>query len=190
MTPARTTPLKVLVACEFSGIVRDAFTARGHHAVSVDLLPTERPGPHLIADVRRLLGWGWDMMIGFPPCTALCSSGNRWYAGTPERAAAVEFFKLLAEAPIPRIALENPAMGALTSMYRRPDMILHPWEYGHPELKKTGIWLRGLPPLMVTDWIAGPYHARVLRAPDSRDRWKNRSRTLPGIAKAMADEWG
>lgn len=182
--------MRILVACEFSGIVRDAFTARGHQAVSVDLLPTEKPGPHVIADVRRILGWGWDMMIGFPPCTALCASGNRWYAGTLERIEAAEFFRLLDTAPIPKIALENPAVGALSVLYRRPDLVIHPWEYGHPETKKTGLWLRGLAPLMVGEWVGGPYQARVHRAPESADRWKVRSRTLPGIAEAMANEWG
>jgi hypothetical protein len=180
----------VLVACEFSGIVRDAFRRRGHDAVSCDLLPTEQPGPHYQGHIEMLLAEPerWDMMIAFPPCTHLCASGNRWHAGTPERDAALEFVRLLLGAPIPKIALENP-VGAINSRIRRPDMILQPWQYGHRETKATCLWLKGLPPLMAADVWAGPYEARVHRMPQSRDRWKNRSRTLPGIAEAMADQW-
>ena len=181
--------MRVLVACEFSGIVRDAFRERGHDAVSCDLLPTERPGPHYQADVLTVLGDRWDMMIAFPPCTYLCASGNRWYAGTPEREAALEFFRLLLDAPIPRIALENP-VGVINSRIRRPDMILQPWQYGHRETKATCLWLKNLPPLMAAEVWAGPYEARVHRMPERRDRWKDRSRTLAGVASAMADQWG
>ena len=181
--------MNVLIACEFSGIVRDAFRDRGHDAVSCDLLPAEQPGPHIQCDVLDVLGQGWDMMIAFPPCTHLCASGNRWHAGTPQRTEALEFVRLLLDAPIPRIALENP-VGAINSRIRRPDMILQPWQYGHRETKATCLWLKGLPVLMADDVWAGPYEERVWRMGQRKDRWKDRSRTLPGVAAAMAHQWG
>lgn len=181
--------MNVLIACEFSGIVRDAFRARGHDAVSCDLLPSERTGPHLQCDVREVLGDDWDMMIAFPPCTHLAASGNRWHAGTPQRGQALAFVRALMDAPIPRWALENP-VGAINSRIRRPDMILQPWQYGHRETKATCLWLKGLPPLMAGEVWAGPYEERVHRMPPSADRWKDRSRTLPGVAEAMAGQWG
>lgn len=181
--------MRVLVACEFSGIVRDAFCARGHDAVSCDLLPTERPGPHIQADVLTVLGQDWDLMLAFPPCTHLAASGNRWHAGTERRQEALTFVRMLLDAPIPRIALENP-VGAISSHIRRPDMILQPWQYGHRETKQTCLWLKNLPPLMAADVWAGPYEERVWRMGPRKDRWKDRSRTLPGVAEAMAGQWG
>jgi hypothetical protein len=181
--------VRILIACEFSGIVRDAFRAAGHDAVSCDLLPSERPGPHVQADVLTVADRGWDMMVAFPPCTALCNSGNRWYAGTDERRESLGFIRQLMAVPIPRWAIENP-VGAISSAIRRPDMILQPWEYGSAETKQTCLWLKGLPPLMVEDWIQGPYRARVHREPESKDRWKRRSRTYEGVAAAMAAQWG
>lgn len=179
--------MRALIACEFSGIVRDAFRAEGVDAVSCDLLASERPGPHIQADVRTVLDQGWDLMVAFPPCTAICNSGNRWYAGTEDRVKALAFVRELMEFPGPW-AIENP-VGAISTSIRRPDMILQPWEYGSPETKATCLWLHRLPPLMVEDWIEGPYYARVHREPESKDRWKKRSRTYPGVAAAMARQW-
>lgn len=184
--------MRVLVACEFSGIVRDAFRAQGHEAFSCDLLPTER-GPssiHIVGDVRDFLTSDpWDLMIAHPPCTHLAVSGARWFKGkTGEQKKAVDFVKDLLEAPIPRIALENP-ISILSTRIRRPDQIIHPWQFGHGEVKATCLWLKNLPPLMPTNVVEGR-HARVHREPPSPDRWKNRSRTYQGIAEAMADQWG
>lgn len=181
--------MRVLVGCEFSGIVRDAFLAAGHDAWSCDLLPSERPGPHLQGDVLGHLDGGWDLLLAFPPCTYLARSGARWHSGTPRQAAALDFVRALMAAPVPRWAIENP-VGAISSHIRRPDLVVHPWQYGHRETKATCLWLHHLPPLMVTDLWAGPYEARVLREPPGPDRWKNRSRTLTGLAAAMAEQWG
>lgn len=182
--------MRVLVACEFSGIVRDAFIVRGHDAVSCDLLPTERPGPHIQGDVRETLAGGWDMMLAFPPCTYLAHSGNRWHAGSQARLDALAFVRDLMAAPIPRWAIENPR-GVIGSAIRRPDMVLQPWEYGHPESKATCLWLKGLPPLMVTAVMGGPRPSRILNMPGPRaDRATNRSRTYEGVAAAMAEQWG
>jgi hypothetical protein len=178
----------VLVACEFSGIVRDAFRARGVDAVSCDLLPCERPGPHITADVLGVLGGGWDLMVAFPPCTTLCNSGNRWHHHSAARLAGLDFVRALMAAPIPRWAIENPP-GAINSQIAAPDMVLQPWQYGAAETKQTCLWLRGLPPLLVGELVGGPYRTRVHREPDSRDRWKRRSRTFPGLADAMAEQW-
>jgi hypothetical protein len=181
--------MRILIGCEFSGTVRDAFRARGHDAISADLIESERPGPHIIGDIRDLLGDGWDMAVMFPPCTCLAASGNRWYAGTAERRQAAEFVKDLAAAAIPRIAIENP-VGALSVLWRRPDLIIHPWEYGAAETKATCLWLKGLPPLMVEEHVTGRLAARVHRESPGPERWKRRSRTYPGIAAAMARQWG
>ena len=182
--------MRVLVACEFSGIVRDAFIARGHDAISCDLLPTERPGPHIQGDVREVLAGGYDLMLAFPPCTYLAYSGNRWHAGSQRRQDALGFVRELMAAPIPRWAIENPR-GVISSQIRRPDMVLQPWEYGHPESKATCLWLNGLPPLMVTAIMGGPRQARILNMPGPRaDRAANRSRTYQGVADAMAEQWG
>ena len=183
--------LRVLVACEFSGTVRDAFIARGHDAMSCDLLPTERPGPHYQGDVRDVIGEGWDLMIAHPPCTHLAVSGARHFAAKRadgRQDAALEFVRMLLAAPVPRIALENP-VSIISSRIRRPDQIIQPWQFGHGETKATCLWLVNLPPLVPTQ-IVGGRDNRIHRMPPSADRWKLRSATYPGIAKAMADQWG
>lgn len=182
--------MKVLVACEFSGVVRDAFRARGHDAVSCDILPTEKPGLHIEADVRALLyEWhGWDLMIAHPPCTHLAVSGARWFKDKmDEQADALAFVRLLMSAPIPRIAIENP-VSIISSRIRKPDQIIQPWQFGHGETKATCLWLKNLPKLTPTNIVEGRT-ARVHRMPPGPDRWKERSRTYQGIADAMADQW-
>jgi hypothetical protein len=180
--------MRLLVACEFSGIVRDAFLAVGVDAVSCDLLPSERPGPHIQDDVLRHLDEGWDMMIAHPPCTYLAVSGARWFASRPEKQeAALDFVRALLDAPIPLIALENP-VSVISTRIRKPDQIIQPWQFGHGETKATCLWLKRLPKLVPTDVVAGRT-GRVGRLPPSPDRWKERSRTLPGIAAAMAEQW-
>lgn len=188
--------MRVLVACEFSGVVRDAFLAVGHAAVSCDLLPTERPGPHIRGDVRSVLGDGWDMMIAHPPCTYLTKAGARWWHLPGRREAALAFVRLLLAAPIDRIAVENPP-GAIGSAIRPADQYVEPWQFGHPERKQTGLWLVGLPPLTPTSDLRNvmadlhPKEAnRTHWAAPGPERWKNRSRTLPGLAAAMAAQWG
>lgn len=184
----------MLVACEFSGIVRDAFMARGHDAWSCDLLPSERPGQHIEGDVyndvlMRPEYGPWDLLIAHPPCTHLAVSGARWFKGKePEQAGAIWFFMAMVNAPVARIAVENP-ISIMSTRYRKPDQIIQPWMFGEPETKATCLWLKGLPKLVPTNVVAGRA-ARVHREPPSPDRWKNRSRTLSGIADAMADQWG
>lgn len=182
--------MRVLVACEFSGVVRDAFAARGHFAMSVDLLPTERPGLHFQGDVIPIAYRdGWDLMIAHPPCTHLAVSGARWFREKrEEQAAALEFVRRLLDAPIPRIALENP-VSIISSRIRRPDQVVQPWMFGHGETKATCLWLKGLPPLRPTQIVDGR-EARVHKMAPGPDRWRERSRTLQGIAEAMADQWG
>ena len=181
--------MKVLVACEFSGRVRDAFLAQGHAATSCDLLPSETEGNHYQGDVRDILGDGWDLMIAFPPCTHLAASGARWFhLKRQEQAEALAFVRLLMAAPIPRIAIENP-VGIISTHIRRPDQIIQPWMFGHGETKATCLWLKGLPPLRPTNIVEGRV-ARVHRMPKSVNRWKDRSRTYAGIAQAMADQYG
>lgn len=181
--------MRVLVACEYSGIVRDAFAARGHYAVSCDILPTEKSGNHHLGDVRMILHLGWDLMIAHPPCTHLAVSGARWFKEKrAEQAEALDFVRLLMAAPIERIALENP-ISIISSTIRKPDQIIHPWQFGHGETKATCLWLKNLPPLTPTDIVDGR-EARVHRMPPSADRWKERSRTYTGIAQAMAEQWG
>lgn len=180
--------MRVLVACEFSGVVRDAFAARGHEAWSCDLLASERTGNHLRGDAREYLGWQWDLMVAHPPCTYLANSGARWWAGRQvEQAAALDFVRELLAAPIPRIALENPP-GRIGTMIREADQYVQPWEFGHGETKLTGLWLKGLPRLLPTNVVAGRVPAVHWMSP-SPDRWKNRSRTYQGIAEAMAEQW-
>ena len=184
--------MKVLVACEFLGVVRDAFLARGHDAVSCDLLPTSTPGPHIEGDVLDHLGDGWDLMIAHPPCTYLCSSGLHWNTRRSGRAAqteaALDFVRALLTAPIPQIALENP-VGCISTRIRRPDQTIQPWQFGHGETKATCLWLICLPPLTPTDIVPGR-EGRVWRLPPTPDRWALRARTYAGIAAAMADQWG
>ena len=183
--------MKVLVACEFSGIVRDAFKAKGHDAWSCDLLTTERKGNHICGDVLDYLDWReWDLMIAHPPCTYLASSGARWWRGRKEQQEeAINFFMLLWQSRIGKIAIENP-VGIMSTRFKKPTQIIQPWSFGHAETKKTCLWLKGLPPLKPTKIMRGPRVARVHLEPPGPDRWKNRSRTLPGIADAMAEQWG
>lgn len=181
--------MRVLVACEYSGAVRDAFIARGHDAMSCDLLPTDKPGPHYQGDVRDILGDGWDLMIAHPPCTHLAVSGARWFKDKQqEQTDALEFVRLLLAAPVPRIALENP-ISIISSRIRKPDQIVQPWQFGHGETKATCLRLKNLPPLVPTDIVEGR-EARIHKMPPSPDRWKKRSETYAGIAAAMADQWG
>jgi len=182
-------PMKVLIACEFSGVVRDAFIGGGHEAMSCDLLPSEKPGPHHEGDVRDLLANGWDLMIAHPPCTHLASSGARWFnLKQAEQAEALEFVGLLLSAPIPRIALENP-VGVISTRIRRPDQVIQPWQHGHGETKATCLWLKNLPRLQPTN-VVGGREQRIWKMPPHKDRWKERSRTYQGIAAAMAAQWG
>jgi site-specific DNA-cytosine methylase len=182
--------VRVLIACEFSGVVRDAFTAAGHSAVSCDLLPSETVGAHYMGDVRDLLASReWDLMIAHPPCTHLAVSGARWFKDKQqEQDEALEFVRLLLDAPIDRIALENP-VSIISSRIRKPDQIIQPWMFGHGETKATCLWLKNLWPLVPTDIVEGR-DPRVHHASPGPDRWKERSRTLSGIAAAMAAQWG
>lgn len=181
--------MRILIACEYSGRVRDAFIAKGHDAISCDILPSEAPGPHLNCDVRQVLHDDWDLMIAHPPCTHLAVSGARWFADkTQEQQAAIEFFMTLANAPIPKIAIENP-VGIMSSKWRKADQYIQPWQFGHGETKKTGLWLKGLPHLMPTNVVDGREN-KIHRMPPSADRWKLRSLTYQGIADAMAEQWG
>lgn len=197
---AGTRPLRVLVACEFSGIVRDAFTKLGHEAVSCDLLETEAPGAHYVGDVREILNDGWDIVVAHPPCTYLCSSGLHWNSRRPGRAAktesALRFVRLLLASPVRHLALENP-VGCISTRIRKPDQTIQPWQFGHPESKATCLWLRGLPPLQSTRTLTLPDSGRwANQTPSGQnnlsptpERWKDRSRTYPGIATAMARQW-
>jgi len=183
--------MKVLVACEYSGRVRDAFIARGHDAISCDLLPTEAPGPHYQGDVFDIIHAGFDLMIAHPPCTHLAVSGARHFAA--KRASgvqdeALEFVRRLFNAPIPKIALENP-VSIISSKIRPASQYIQPWEHGHGETKKTGLWLKGLPLLVPSNIVDGRADT-VHKMSPRPDRWKNRSRTYQGIANAMAAQWG
>lgn len=181
--------MNVIIACEFSGVVRDAFREQGHNAVSCDLLPTEVPGPHIQDDIRNVDLRRYDLMVAHPPCTHLAVSGARWFAQKQrEQEEALEFVRYLLDAPVPRIALENP-VSVISTRIRRPDQIVQPWMFGHPETKATCWWLKGLPKLEPTCVVEGR-KGRVWYESPSPDRWKNRSRTLPGMAAAMAAQWG
>lgn len=206
--------MRVLVACEYSGAVRDAFIAAGHDAMSCDLLPTDSPGPHYEGDVIDVLDWDWDLMVAHPPCTYLTNSANGHLFRTqpsanpdvltgPDRwQALIEgavFFRQLLNAAIPRIAVENPVMNGHARMIvgRRQDQVIQPWMFGHPEKKGTGLWLKNLPPLIATEDVRDIMAAlpereqnRVHYASPSADRWKLRSTTYAGIAQAMATQWG
>jgi site-specific DNA-cytosine methylase len=184
--------MKVLIACEFSGIVREAFRAKGHEAISCDLLPSEIPGPHYQGDIKEVLfGHHWDLMIAHPPYTDLAVSGARWFKEKREdgrQQASIDFFMMLANAHIWKICIENP-VGIMSKVWRKPNQIIQPWQYGHGETKATCLWLKGLPNLVPTDIVDGR-DDRIHKMPPSPDRWKERSRTYLGIAKAMADQWG
>jgi site-specific DNA-cytosine methylase len=183
--------MRVLVACEYSGRVRDAFIRHGHDAFSCDLLPSEQGGQHYQRPVEEVLHLGWDLMIAHPPCTHLAVSGARHFARkreSGEQQAALEFVRLLLNAPIDRIALENP-VSIISSQIRKPDQIIQPWQFGHGETKATCLWLKGLPLLRQTNIVEGR-DDRIHRMPPSPDRWKERSRTYQGIADAMASQWG
>lgn len=195
--------MRVLVACEFSGTVRDAFAARGHDAWSCDLLPTERPGNHIQGDVLEVINEGWDLMIAHPPCTYLANSGCRWLFEKEGRwqqlADGVSFFLALFNAPIPRIAIENPtphkwAAERIGSKYHQR---VQPWEFGEPQKKGICLWLKNLPPLIATDIQYPPTNPelakeweKVWREPPGKDQAKNRSKFFPSVAKAMAEQWG
>ena len=193
--------MRVLVACEMSGVVREAFANRGHDAWSCDILPSLLPGNHVQGDVMRLLDDDWDMLIAFPPCTHLAVSGARWFKDKAvEQQIAIKFFLDLTNAPIPRICIENP-VGIMSTHYRKPNQYIQPWQFGHDASKKTGLWLKGLAPLKAT----GNVPARILggkkrwgnqtdsgqnKLTPSDDRAMLRSLTYQGIAHAMADQWG
>lgn len=190
--------MKVLVACEFSGVVRDAFLRLGHDAISCDLEPTETPGPHYLGDVRNLLHGWYDLVIAHPPCTYLASSGLHWNKRVPGRAQltedALDFVRLLLNAKSPHIALENP-VGCISTRIRKPDQIIQPWQFGEDASKATCLWLVGLPPLQPTNVIEKARY--VNQTPSGQNklglsptRAKDRSRTYVGIANAMAQQWG
>lgn len=185
--------MRVLVACEYSGVVRDAFIAQGHDAMSCDLLPTEAAGPHYHGDVFDVIDAPWDLMIAHPPCTHLSVSGARHFAdkrmdGRQQAAMAFVMRLVRRSSHIPRTAIENP-VSVISSLYRKPDQVVQPWMFGHGETKATCLWLRGLPPLQPTNIVDGR-EPRVHRMPPSDDRWKERSKTYSGIAAAMALQWG
>lgn len=197
--------MKVLVACEYSGIVRNAFLDRGHDAWSCDLLPSEDgSNRHIQGDARELLDDGWDcLIVAHPPCTRLCNSGVRWLHKPPagktvaqmwgELRAGAALFSDFWNAPIPLRCIENPVMHkhakALIAGYQEFAQSVQPWQFGHGEVKRTCLWLHDLPPLRATRIVEGR-NARVHRLPPGPDRWKERSRFFPGIAAAMADQWG
>jgi hypothetical protein len=196
--------MKILVACEYSGRVRDAFIGGGHEAMSCDLLPTDAPGPHYQGSVLDILNNGWDLMIAHPPCTYLSVSGMHWTTRglrDPKLTEdALDFVNILLNAPIEKIALENP-ISIISSRIRKPNQIIQPYEYGHDASKKTCLWLKNLPPLMPTKiiepkivgnkkiWGNQTASGQNKLAP-SKDRWKIRSETYQGIAEAMAQQWG
>lgn len=174
--------MRVLIACEESGVVRDAFIAAGYEALSCDLLPSRRPGPHYEGDVRDLLDYPWDLMIAHPPCTHTSVSGARWHAD--KRADGSQY----AAVSFPRIAIEQP-VSILSSLWRKPDQVIQPWQFGHGEVKATHLWLKGLPPLRPTQIVEGR-EARVHRMAPGPNRARDRSATYAGIASAMAGQWG
>ena len=196
--------MKILIACEYSGRVRDAFIRAGHDAMSCDLLPTDVPGPHYQGDVTDVLHDGWDLMVAHPPCTYLAVSGMHWTTRglrDPQLTEdALAFVRLLLDAPIERIALENP-ISVISSRIRKPDQIITPYMFGHDASKKTCLWLKNLPPLMPTSMVeprivngkkrwGNQTDSGQNKLPPSEDRWKIRSETYQGIADAMADQWG
>lgn len=184
--------MRVAVICEFSGVVRDAFTRHGHSAASFDLLATESQGEHYIGDVTEYPQEFWkqfDLAICHPPCTHLAVSGARWFKDKlDEQGKALEFVRYLMDLPIQKIAIENP-ISIISSHIRKPEQIIQPWQFGHGETKATCLWLKNLPPLRPTNIVDGRVN-RVHRLPPGENRWKERSRTFPGIAEAMAQQWG
>jgi hypothetical protein len=193
--------MRVLIACEHSGVVRDAFIRRGHDAMSCDLLPTEQPGPHYQGSVVDIIDDGWDLMVAHPPCTHLAVSGARWFKKKQtEQEEALRFVRELMDAPIPRIAIENP-VSVISSRIRKPDQVIQPWQFGHDASKATCLWLKNLPPLTPTEHVRGRMvdgkerwsnqtDSGQNRLGPSPDRWKLRSATFAGIAAAMAEQWG
>ncbi len=184
--------MKVLIACEYSGVVRDAFLRGGHEAMSCDILETESPGPHYKGDLFNVIDYPWDLMIAHPPCTHLSVSGSRHFAEKKmdgRQQVAVSFFMRIIRqsAHIPKVAIENPVC-IMSSLHRKPDQIIQPWQYGHGETKATCLWLKGLPKLTPTNVVEGR-EARVHRMPPGPDRWKERSRTYSGVASAMAEQY-
>ena len=183
--------MRVLIACEYSGTVRDAFIAKGHEAVSCDLLPTEKPGPHYQGDILDILGDGWDMMIAHPPCTHLAVSGARHFPAKiadGRQQEGINFFMQMINAPIQCICVENPIC-IMSTKYRKPDQIVQPWQFGHGETKATCFWLKNLPLLTPTKIVEGR-EARIHKLGPGPNRWKERSKTFQGIADAMAEQWG
>jgi hypothetical protein len=188
--------VKVFIGCEFSGVVRRAFRDHGHDAYSCDLLPAEDNSPHHIqGDVLQILSTSqydsriWDLAVFFPPCTHLAVSGARWFKQKKqEQVAAILFFTSIYNLPMKRLSIENP-IGIMSTLLAKPDQIIQPWQFGHGETKATCLWLRNLPKLEPTEIVEGRT-PRVHHEPPSPDRWKNRSRTLVGIAEAMASQWG
>lgn len=181
--------MKILVACEFSATTRDAFTAKGHDAISCDLMASEKPGKHYKGNVLDIVNDGFDMMIAHPPCTHLAVSGARWFKDKEkEQKEALEFVRELMNAEIPKICIENP-ISIISSRIRKPDQIIQPWQFGHGETKATCLWLKGLPKLIPSDIVAGRV-ARIHQMSPGPYRAKERSRTYPGIASAMAEQWG
>ena len=191
--------MRVLVACEYSGAVRDAFISAGHDAMSCDLLPTDAPGPHYQGNVFDVIDGCWDLMIAHPPCTDLAVSGAAWFKDKKldgRQAASISFFMKLIKADIPMIAVENPVC-IMSSLYRKPDQIIQPYMFGHKETKATCLWLKGLPLLKSTNDVKAETMAlpenermRLHYLPPGPDRWKERSKTFSGIADAMATQWG
>ena len=180
--------MRVLVACEYSGTVRDAFIAAGHDAMSCDLLPTDVDGPHYQGNVVDIINDGWDLMIAHPPCTHLAVSGARWFKDKQiEQIEALNFVQYLLDAPIKKIALENP-ISIISSKIKKPNQIIQPWMFGHGETKATCLWLKNLPKLTPTNIVDGR-EQRIHKLPPTPDRWKIRSKTYEGIAKAMALQW-
>ncbi|MBJ9902050.1 DNA cytosine methyltransferase [Acinetobacter bereziniae] len=203
--------MKVLIACEYSGVVREAFAKLGHDAMSCDLLPTEQPGNHYQGDVRDVLYENWDMVIAHPPCTFLSVAGNRWFneerygdkalSRKVERVAAANFFKIFTDINCEKVAIENP-IGFMSNAYQKPDQIIHPYFFGDPERKATCLWLKGLEKLVATNIVQpeiitykngkgtdSPWHLNSLRLP-AEERRKVRSKTFQGVADAMASQWG
>ena len=191
--------MRVLIACEYSGAVRDAFIRGGHDAMSCDLLPADIPGPHYQGDIFDVVDYPWDLIIAHPPCTDLAVSGAAWFAGkklSGTQQASVSFFMKLAKLDIPKIAIENPVC-IMSSLWRKPDQIIQPWMFGHMEQKATCLWLKGLPTLAATNnvkkemmMLPKNVRERLHYLPPSPERWKLRSTTYSGIAQAMADQWG